>query len=96
MKVMGRLIAPYRRRCVSFLILEPLTKGKEVVRMSEAQALKALNKIEKARVVFTRALIAALETGTPLPPEVEVKEVAGGFTVKNAAGFFVVTVQKAG
>jgi hypothetical protein len=64
--------------------------------VGKAEALKALNKIEKARVVFTRAVIAALESGTPLPPEVEIEEVVGGFTVKNAAGFFVVTVKKAG
>jgi hypothetical protein len=62
----------------------------------EAAALKTLNRIEKARVVFTRAVIAALETGTPLPPEFEIEEVVGGFTVKNANGFFVVTVKKAG
>lgn len=64
--------------------------------MSQAEALKTLNRIEKARVVFTRAVIAALETGTPLPPEVVIEEVVGGFTVKNANGFFVVTVKKAG
>jgi hypothetical protein len=92
----GRLIAPYRRRCVSSPILEPLTQGKEVLIMSKAKALKTHNAIEKARVVFTRAVIAALESGTPLPPEVQIEEVVGGFTVKNAAGFFVVTVQKAG
>ena len=52
--------------------------------------------IEKERVVFTRALMTVLETGTPFPAEVEVKEVVGGFTVKTATGFFVVTVTKAG
>jgi hypothetical protein len=65
-------------------------------RRSIALAFEQNRRIEKARVVFTRAVIAALETGTALPAEVEIEEVVGGFTVKNANGFFVVTVQKAG
>jgi hypothetical protein len=41
-------------------------------------------------------MITALEAGTVLPIEAEISEVVGGFTVKTATGFFVVTVQKAG
>ena len=49
---------------------------------------------EEAR--FISALVEALKVGTPFPPEVEIEPVVGGFTVKNAEGFFVVTVKKAG
>lgn len=52
--------------------------------------------IEKARLVFTRAMMTALEAGTVLPVEVEITEVCGGFTVKAPTGFFMVTVQKVG
>jgi hypothetical protein len=65
-------------------------------RRSEELAFENHRRIEKARVVFTRAVMAALETGTPLPSEVQIEEIVGGFTVKNANGFFVVTVKKAG
>jgi hypothetical protein len=59
--------------------------------------MKTIKQIEKDRVVFTRAMITALQTG--LPMEIEdmiVGEVVGGFTVSCPLGFFVVTVQKAG
>jgi hypothetical protein len=67
-----------------------------VIPVNKREIGAAVRRVEKARVVFTRAVIAALETGTPLPPEVVIEEVVGGFTVKNENGFFVVTVQKAG
>lgn len=57
---------------------------------------KVMKFIEKERVVFTRAVMTALETGTPFPAKVEIEEVVGGFTVKTPTGFFVVTVTKAG
>jgi hypothetical protein len=61
-----------------------------------AEHVEIITRIEKARVVFTRAMMTALEAGTALPIEAEISEVVGGFTVKTATGFFVVTVQKAG
>lgn len=57
---------------------------------------EVIERIEKERVKFTRAVITALEAGTALPVEAEIREVVGGFTVKTEAGFFVITVQKTG
>lgn len=57
---------------------------------------EVVERVEKERVRFTRAVITALEAGTALPVEAEIREVVGGFTVKTATGFFVITVQKAG
>ena len=65
--------------------------------MAEASKHREIiDSIEKARLVFTRAVMTALEAGTVLPIEVEITEVCGGFTVKAPTGFFMVTVQKVG
>jgi hypothetical protein len=78
------------------LILEPLTYKEVITVAKKSKHREIISGIEKARVVFTRAMMTALEAGTALPIEAEIKEVVGGFTVQTVTGFFVVTVQKAG